>query len=57
MQSYRNYLTTKTLKTNGFDTIEIDIVQTKNGEMDPIGTAPKKKGTHLLTLPTQYYPN
>ena len=25
-QSYPAYLTTKTLKTNGFDTIEIDLV-------------------------------
>ena len=35
-QSYRDYLTTKTSKTNGFDTIEIDLVILKITIMYPI---------------------
>ena len=33
-QSYRAYLTTKTSKTNDFDTIEIDLVYSRNAERD-----------------------
>jgi hypothetical protein len=49
-QSYLDYLTTKTSKTNGFDTIEIGLVKHKIGEFSSDYGAKIKKGKLLLKL-------